>query len=236
MSELPDAARMLEAAEQAALMDDLALADELLRRAAHIQEVELGPLDPDLASTLNNLAIVAEKTGRIDEAEMFYRRAVAITSASLAADHPMITASRENLEAFCRSATKNAGGAKGPCGGKVGRASTREGMTGQTGSNHPGEREFPDKVRQLPRRLWSAAKRQPGRRFHALLDRIYRRDVLWEAWRRVRTNRGAAGIDAMTLAAVEQLGSRDFSTTSAVDCREAHIGPRRCGVNPPAGR
>ena len=101
MSKLPDAARMLEAAEQAALMDDLALADELLRRAAHIQEVELGPLDPDLASTLNNLAIVAEKTGRIDEAEMFYRRAVAITSASLAADHPMITASRENLEAFC---------------------------------------------------------------------------------------------------------------------------------------
>jgi RNA-directed DNA polymerase len=109
-----------------------------------------------------------------------------------------------------RSATNNAGGAKGPCGGNVGRASTREGMTGQTGSNHPGEREFPDKVRQLQRRLWSAAKRQPGRRFHALLDRIYRRDVLWEAWRRVRTNRGAAGIDAMTLAAVEQLGVEGF--------------------------
>jgi RNA-directed DNA polymerase len=109
-----------------------------------------------------------------------------------------------------RPATHNAGGAKGPCGGNVGRASTHKGMTGQTGSNHPGEREFPDNVRQLQRRLWSAAKRQPGRRFHALLDRIYRRDVLWEAWRRVRTNRGAAGIDAMTLAAVEQLGVEGF--------------------------
>jgi len=116
----------------------------------------------------------------------------------------------EGTKVVWRSATNNAGGAKGPCGGNVGRASTREGMTGQTGSNHPGEREFPDKVRQWQRRLWSAAKRQPGRRFHALLDRIYRRDVLWEAWPRVSTNRGAAGVDAMTLAAVEQLGVEGF--------------------------
>jgi group II intron reverse transcriptase/maturase len=65
-------------------------------------------------------------------------------------------------------------------------------------------------VRQLQRRLWSAAKRQPGRRFHALLDRIYRGDVLWEAWRRVKRNHGAAGVDAMTLAAVEQLGVEAF--------------------------
>src|SRR6266508_2467014 len=104
-----------------------------------------------------------------------------------------------------RPATNNARGAKGPCGSNVDRASTREGMTGRTGSNHPGGRGYVDKVRQLQRRLWSAAKQQPGRRFHALLDRIYRRDVLWEAWRRVKQNRGAAGVDAMTLAAVEQV-------------------------------
>jgi RNA-directed DNA polymerase len=107
-------------------------------------------------------------------------------------------------------ATNNARGAKGPCGGSVGHASTREGMTGRTGSNHPGGRESIDKVRQLQRRLWSAAKRQPERRFHALYDRIYRRDVLWEAWRRVKRNRGAAGIDAMTLADVEQRGIEAF--------------------------
>jgi group II intron reverse transcriptase/maturase len=62
----------------------------------------------------------------------------------------------------------------------------------------------------LRRRLWSAAKRQPGRRFHALLDRIYRRDVLWEAWKRVKANRGAAGVDCQTLADVEQLGVEAF--------------------------
>jgi RNA-directed DNA polymerase len=83
-------------------------------------------------------------------------------------------------------------------------------MPGRTGFNHPGGRASIDKVRQLRRRLWSAAKRQPGRRFHALMDRIYRRDVLWEAWRRVKRNRGAAGVDALTLAEVEQAGVEVF--------------------------
>ena len=101
-------------------------------------------------------------------------------------------------------ATNNARGAKGPCGGHGGRASTREGMTDR--SNHPGGRPLTDKVRQLQRRLWVAAKRSPERRFHALLDRIYRRDVLWEAWRRVKRNRGAAGVDRETLDRVEQYG------------------------------
>ncbi len=77
-------------------------------------------------------------------------------------------------------------------------------------SNHPGGRESTDKVRHLQRRLWKAAKQHPGRRFHALYDRISRRDVLWEAWKRVKRNRGAAGIDAMTLADVEQGGVEAF--------------------------
>src|SRR5690349_492265 len=61
-------------------------------------------------------------------------------------------------------------------------------------------------VRELQRRLWVAAKRSPGRRFHALFDRICRSDVLWEAWRRVQRNKGAAGIDRQTLAAVAEYG------------------------------
>jgi len=116
----------------------------------------------------------------------------------------------EGTRVVTSRATNNARGAKGPCGGSVGRASTRKGMTGRTGSNHPGGRESADHVRQLQRRLWSAAKRQPGRRFHALMDRIYRRDVLWEAWRRVKRNRGAAGVDGMTLAEVERAGVEAF--------------------------
>jgi group II intron reverse transcriptase/maturase len=98
-------------------------------------------------------------------------------------------------------------------------------MTGMTGSNHPDGRESVDHVRQLRRRLWSAAKRQPGRRFHALLDRIYRRDVLWEAWRRVKRNRGGAGIDAMTLAAVEQLGVEGFLTALGARLRAGTYRP-----------
>lgn len=66
------------------------------------------------------------------------------------------------------------------------------------------------KVRQLQRRLYTAAKCSSGRRFHALYDRIWRDDVLLEAWRRVRSNRGAAGIDGETLAMIEQQGVEGF--------------------------
>lgn len=67
-----------------------------------------------------------------------------------------------------------------------------------------------DKVRELQRRLWKCAKRSKTRRFHALYDRIYRGDVLWEAWRRVKANRGAAGVDGQTLADIEAGGVEQF--------------------------
>jgi len=103
MSEQTDVRHMLDLAERAAIAGDLASADELLRSAARIQEDELGPLHPDLANTLNNLAIVAEKTGRLGDAETFYRRAAAIASGSLPPDHPRVADSRQNLEDFCRA-------------------------------------------------------------------------------------------------------------------------------------
>jgi RNA-directed DNA polymerase len=130
-----------------------------------------------------------------------YKPSAKVSSGQRASEGTVVVRSRP---------TNNGRGAKGPCGGNVDAARTHEGMTGTTGSNHPVGRESHDKVRQLQRRLWSAAKRQPGRRFHALVDRIYRRDVLWEAWRRVKRNRGAAGVDAMTLAEVEQVGVEGF--------------------------
>ena len=83
-------------------------------------------------------------------------------------------------------------------------------MAGETGPKSPGRPSTTAKVRQLQRVLCGAAKRSPGRRFHALMDRIWRRDVLQEAWRRVRKNRGAAGVDAVTLADIEQLGVESF--------------------------
>jgi group II intron reverse transcriptase/maturase len=63
-----------------------------------------------------------------------------------------------------------------------------------------------DKVRELQRTLYRAAKADPGRRFHALYDKVSRRDVLERAWVLVRANRGAAGIDRQTIADVEEYG------------------------------
>ena len=62
------------------------------------------------------------------------------------------------------------------------------------------------KVRELQHTLYRAAKAEPGRRFHALYDKVHRRDVLERAWRQVRRNRGAAGIDGVTIAEVERYG------------------------------
>lgn len=88
----------------------------------------------------------------------------------------------------------------------------REGMAGVSRSNNPGGsspavvdgRPSIVKVRGLQRRLWAAAKQSEERRFHALYDRIHRGDVLWEAWGRVRANKGSAGVDRVTLAFVEE--------------------------------
>jgi RNA-directed DNA polymerase len=63
-----------------------------------------------------------------------------------------------------------------------------------------------DPVRALQHALYRAAKADPGRRFHALSDTVYRRDVLERAWVNVRRNGGAAGIDRKTIADIEQYG------------------------------
>src|SRR5207244_5150352 len=64
-----------------------------------------------------------------------------------------------------------------------------------------------DPVRALQHALYRAARADPGRRFHALYDKICRRDVLWRAWAAVRRNNGAPGSGEITLAAVEGYGS-----------------------------
>lgn len=81
-------------------------------------------------------------------------------------------------------------------------------------------------VRELQRKLWAAAKRSPGRRFHALFDRIYRSDVLREAWRRVQKNKGAAGVDRVTLAAVQEYGAERLLAELQCDLREGSYRPR----------
>src|SRR5580693_1221154 len=82
-----------------------------------------------------------------------------------------------------------------------------------------------DKVRQLQRKLWVCAKQSRTRRFHALYDRIYRSDVLWEAWKRVRSNGGAAGVDAETIQAIEERGPREFLTEIQAALRAGQYRP-----------
>ncbi len=122
---------------------------------------------------------------------------------------------------------QNAGGGKDPCDGHAARGGKREGMPGdRPRSNHPVGRSSDVKVRELQRRLWAAAKRAPGRRFHALYDRIHRDDVLWTAWERVRRNNGAAGVDNQTFADIEELGVGDFLGSLRSELRTGTYRPR----------
>ncbi|GHV10525.1 hypothetical protein AGMMS50229_21580 [Campylobacterota bacterium] len=59
------------------------------------------------------------------------------------------------------------------------------------------------KVSQLRRKPAEKAKREPKFRFYALYDRIYRKDILWSAWRLVQRNDGGPGIDKQTIEEVE---------------------------------
>jgi RNA-directed DNA polymerase len=140
-------------------------------------------------------------------------------------------------------------GGKGPCFDHVGEVGKREGMTEVTRSNHSGEPLLavaddeplcPSgvKARELQRTLWAAAKQSEGRRFHALLDRVCRGDVLWEAWFRVCKNKGAAGVDRVTVAAVEEYGVDRMLRELRQDLRSGRYRPapaRRVEIPKPQG-
>jgi len=79
-----------------------------------------------------------------------------------------------------------------------------------------------EKVQQLREKLGHAAKTSKSRRFHALYDKVCRPDVLWEAWRCVRANKGAAGVDGETLADIEKKGEALFIE----ECRERLLSKR----------
>lgn len=95
-----------------------------------------------------------------------------------------------------------------------------------------------DKTRELKTKLYQAAKRSPTRRFHALWDRIHRRDVLEHAWKTVRDNRGAPGIDALTIAQIEEAGVEAFLDELEAELREQRYRPlpvRRVRIAKPDG-
>jgi len=134
---------------------------------------------------------------------------------------------------------QNAAGGKDPCFGQAGNGGKCEGMVRAAGPKSPDGRSPIDKVRRLQYRLWTAAKRSPGRRFHALYDRLYRDDVLWEAWKRVKRNKGVAGVDAQTIADIREYGEDRLLEELQTVLREGEYRPqavRRCYIPKSDGR
>jgi len=101
MSAANDPRAILNEAEEAVGRNDHASAERLLRQALALQETSVGPQHPEVAKTLNNLAILCEMTGKPADAEACYRRAYEIAKAALPANDPLVVTSRQNLEEFC---------------------------------------------------------------------------------------------------------------------------------------
>lgn len=83
-----------------------------------------------------------------------------------------------------------------------------------------------EKVQQLQRKLYLAAKRNSKRKFHALYDKISREDILEEAWKRVKTNGGAGGIDGISLKDVENYGVEKLLAEVRQDLQEGSYRPK----------
>jgi RNA-directed DNA polymerase len=74
-----------------------------------------------------------------------------------------------------------------------------------------------DKVQELQTKLYAAAKSSPTRRFHALFDKVHRKDFLWRAWVNVARNGGAPGVDGVSIEDIEEQGVEGFLDTLAVE-------------------
>ena len=100
-------------------------------------------------------------------------------------------------------------------------------------------RNLLETVERLQRTLSNAAKASLDRRFGALFDKVYRKDVLWQAWQLVRSNRGGPGIDGETIDAIEnEIGVSVFLRELRDELRAGTYRPqpvKRCWIDKPGG-
>jgi RNA-directed DNA polymerase len=94
-----------------------------------------------------------------------------------------------------------------------------------------------DKVSDLQSKLSHAAKQSLDRKFGALYDKIYREDVIWEAWKRVRANKGAPGVDEEDFEYIEEnIGVEQFLLEIQEDLKSERYRPLpvlRCYIDKP---
>lgn len=83
-----------------------------------------------------------------------------------------------------------------------------------------------EKVRQLQNKLYLTAKKCSGRRFHALYDKVYRDDVLTEAWKREKANKGSSGIPSVRDHIVQMATKIAIEPVFEADFRECSYGFR----------
>ena len=102
-----------------------------------------------------------------------------------------------------------------------------------------GNLSTPESVRKLQSALHAKAKAEPGFRFYALYDKLYRADVLAHAYERCRANKGAPGVDGQTFADIEAYGVLEWIGELAQTLREESYEPqpiRRVHIPKPGGK
>ena len=79
-----------------------------------------------------------------------------------------------------------------------------------------------DKVRKLQRALYRTSKQDKKKRFYSLYDKVWRADVLWEAWRQVKANKGAPGVDGMAIETIINTGQEEEMITKLQKALREH--------------
>lgn len=87
-----------------------------------------------------------------------------------------------------------------------------------------------EKVRHLQRALYRASKQDKERRFYSLYDKVWRTDILWEAWQQVKANKGAPGVDGLAIDEMVETGREQAmieKLQEALRAKRYHFAPVR---------
>ena len=98
--------------------------------------------------------------------------------------------------------------------------------------------QTPDNIRRLQRKLYLKAKAEPDYRFYLLYDKIYREDILHQAYDLMRSNNGAPGVDGVTFEMIEAEGLEEWLSDIRKDLIEKTYRPapvRRVMIPKPGG-